>query len=176
MHTYSAASSRTERIDASRPLHAQRSTTADGETSQLLPDTHQPHALVDGASEGSPIAPRGLRHPPRQLMRAWLLLLLDRQASYGYELRRQLEALDVATETGAMYRTLRKLEREGCAASSWGASVAGPRRRLYELTTQGRRELTALVGAIAATRDVHAAFLRAHENAPPSAERLRSKP
>ena len=68
----------------------------------------------------------------------------------------------MTTEPGALYRTLRKLEDAGCVASSWGKSVSGPRRRLYQLTATGRRELDALVQTITVIHDVHAAFLHAH--------------
>ena len=89
-------------------------------------------------------------------------MLLDGGASHGYDLRRQLDSHGVAAESGAMYRTLRKLEQEGCASSSWEQSAAGPRRRLYNLTAEGRRELNLLVDAITVKRDVHSAFLAAH--------------
>lgn len=111
-------------------------------------------------------SPSMTRKPSRELVTAWLLSLLDCQASHGYELHRQLEAHGVTTEISAMYKTLRKLEHEGCAASSWAESVAGPRRRLYQLTRKGRSELEALVEEITATRDVHAAFLNARTAAP----------
>jgi PadR family transcriptional regulator PadR len=101
--------------------------------------------------------------PSRELLTAWLLLLLDRQASHGYELRRQLEAHGVPAESGAMYRALRKLDEEGFTASSWAQSAAGPRRRHYELTAKGRRELTQLVEAITVKRNVQSAFLTVHE-------------
>jgi len=103
------------------------------------------------------------RQPPRELLTAWLLLLLGREASHGYELRRLLEANGLVTDPAAMYRVLRKLEGEGRAASFWGKSVAGPRRRLYRLTDKGLSDLDALVAAIRITCDTHAAFLQAHE-------------
>ena len=68
----------------------------------------------------------------------------------------------MCADTGAVYRVLRKLERDGCAESSWAASAAGPRRRLYRLTDKGRQALAENVAVIAATRDDHAAFLQAH--------------
>ncbi|CAA9493014.1 MAG: hypothetical protein AVDCRST_MAG67-1463 [uncultured Solirubrobacteraceae bacterium] len=105
------------------------------------------------------------RQPSRALLTAWLLLLFERQPAHGYELRRQLEAHGVSTEPAAMYRVLRKLEGDGCATSSWAKSVSGPRRRQYELTTQGRRELDELVATLTATHDAHAAFLQAHQRA-----------
>lgn len=107
----------------------------------------------------------GVFQPSRELLTAWLLLLLGDQATHGYELRRMLEEHGVKPETGAMYRTLRKLEDEGRAASRWEDSAAGPRRRLYQITSKGRRDLQQLVGAIRITRDVHATFLQVHEAA-----------
>jgi DNA-binding PadR family transcriptional regulator len=134
--------------------------------SQTLMQPQQSATVTDAVEEFEQAAPRAWRQPSRELLTAWLLLLLEDQAIHGYELRRRLELHGVITEPGAMYRMLRKLERDGCAASSWAKSIAGPRRRLYELTAKGRRELERLVGSITATRDVHAAFLRVHEGAP----------
>ena len=111
-----------------------------------------------------PAVPIGFQ-PSRELLTAWMLLLLDDGPTHGYELRRLLEQHGVATETGAMYRTLRKLENEGRASSRWEDSVAGPRRRLYQVTSKGRRDLHDLVGSIRVTRDVHTAFLQVHEAA-----------
>lgn len=109
--------------------------------------------------------PQDACQPSRELLIAWLLLLLARRAGHGYDLHRQLEAHAVCAESGAMYRALRKLECDGCAESSWAKSVAGPRRRLYRITPRGREELEELVGAITLKRDVHAAFLHAHGSA-----------
>jgi DNA-binding PadR family transcriptional regulator len=103
------------------------------------------------------------RQPPRALLTAWLLLLLGREATHGYELRRRLEANGLVTDPAAMYRLLRKLESDGQVESFWGEAVAGPRRRLYRLTPKGQRDLDALVYAVRNTCDTHAAFLQAHE-------------
>lgn len=88
------------------------------------------------------------------------------EPGHGYELRSRLAAEGACTDTGAVYRVLRKLEREGCAESTWAASEAGPQRRQYRLTEKGRRALAQNVPAITATRDDHAAFLRAHAELP----------
>ena len=134
--------------------------------SQIVLEPRQSRAMVQPEPDRPPASPAGSRQPSRELVTAWLLLLLERQATHGYELRRLLEAHGVTTEPGTIYRVLRKLESEGRAASTWGESSAGPRRRLYELTAHGRRHLGELVGAIRVTCDVHLAFLRAHEAAP----------
>ncbi|HWC25561.1 MAG TPA: helix-turn-helix transcriptional regulator [Solirubrobacteraceae bacterium] len=132
--------------------------------SQTAVQPHQLHSMIDAGDDRSSSQPSS-RQPSRELLTAWLLLLLHRGATHGYELRRQLESYGVCTEAGSMYRLLRKLESEGCAASSWAKSAAGPRRRLYQLTAKGRRDLDGLVMAIAVARDVHAAFLEAHQAA-----------
>ena len=116
--------------------------------------------IEPAANAAEPVA---ASQPPRKLLTAWLLLLLGREATHGYELRRRLEANGLVTDPAAMYRLLRKLESDGQAESFWGERVAGPRRRLYRLTPQGLSDLDALVGVVRNTCDTHAAFLQAHE-------------
>lgn len=100
----------------------------------------------------------------RELLAGWLLLLLlDAEMSYGYGLRRALDEHEVSADPGAMYRVLRRLEREGGVRSGWARSAAGPRRRVYRLTDDGRRRLAELASSIAAAREGHAAFLHAYE-------------
>ncbi len=72
-----------------------------------------------------------------------LLLLLDR-AGYGYGLIEQLvpfgfsqDQLNVST----LYRTLRKMESAGTVISDWEKGDQGPKRRVYEITAQGKAEL-----------------------------------
>ena len=121
----------------------------------------EPRQEIEPAAQAA--EPVAARQPPRELLTAWLLLLLGREATHGYELRRRLEANGLVSDPAAMYRLLRKLETEGRAESFWGECVAGPRRRLYRLTPQGLSDLDALVCAIRNTCDTHAAFLEAHE-------------
>ena len=125
--------------------------------SQILSEQRASGPESHGAVGESPSRP-----PQCELLTAWVLLLLAGEPGHGYELRRRLEDTGVCTDTGAVYRVLRKLEREGCAESTWAASETGPQRRQYRLTEKGRTALTDNVSLIAATRDDHAAFLRAH--------------
>ena len=96
-------------------------------------------------------------------MTAWLLLLLEAGASYGYELRRAFDAHGLDVDPSSLYRTLRKLERDGWVESRWLQSAAGPRRRLYRLTARGRRNLDEIAALITSIRDVNDSFVRAHE-------------
>jgi len=100
----------------------------------------------------------------RELVAAWLLLLLDHHASYGYDLRHALEEHHVHPDPGTLYRVLRQLDDAGWLQSRWTDSAAGPRRRLYRVTARGRRSLGELTGLITRIRDSHAAFLQAYRH------------
>lgn len=102
--------------------------------------------------------------PPEGLLRtAWLLLLLDSGDKHGYELAARLAGERISCDQSAVYRTLRRLARDGEVTSSWGEPVAGPRRRLYRLTPSGRAALEGLARQITVARDLNDAFLRALE-------------
>lgn len=98
-------------------------------------------------------------------MTAWLLLLLDSGASYGYELRRELDAHRLVVDPSVLYRALRKLERDGVVQSRWMKSEAGPQRRFYRLTAKGRQELADISALIAQIRDLNEMFVLAHRRA-----------
>ena len=129
--------------------------------SQVVREHRAAPAQSFAAWEAHPGSSPGVRQTARCLLTAWLLLLLERQPTHGYELGRQLVAHGVVADPGAMYRTLRKLEQDGYTASTWMKSVAGPRRRHYRLTAAGLRELDRRANEITVTRDVNAAFLDA---------------
>jgi PadR family transcriptional regulator, regulatory protein PadR len=97
----------------------------------------------------------------RDLLIGWLLVLVDSGVSYGYDLRRELHARGVAHDSAVMYRALRQLEADGLLRSRWKEPTAGPRRRVYEITAAGRRQMHAVTLAIADARDAHDRFLKA---------------
>ena len=101
----------------------------------------------------------------KQIRTAWLLLLLDDHASYGYELRRQLAWHRLSIDSAGVYRLLRQLERDGWVESRWMRPVGGPRRRLYRLTAEGRRNLDEIAGVVDELRDSHERFLRVYHRA-----------
>jgi poly-beta-hydroxybutyrate-responsive repressor len=87
-----------------------------------------PHALSGGL--------------PKDFLRPCLLLLLREGEAHGYELAERLGTFGFDhSDPGALYRALRKLEREGLVASSWARSESGPPKRVYGLTEQGVEEL-----------------------------------
>jgi DNA-binding PadR family transcriptional regulator len=83
----------------------------------------------------------GCRPPGRALTRLepWLLLLLAESPGHGYELLERIELVAEApsADRGHLYRSLRRLEREGLVGSAWETPRAGPARRIYTLTDDG---------------------------------------
>ncbi len=72
-----------------------------------------------------------------------LLGLLARRGKsmYGYEIAKRLEEIgggQLPMNQGALYPTLRSLEKHGLLASSVEPSVSGPPRKYYQITKQGR--------------------------------------
>lgn len=113
----------------------------------------------------SPASSHEALRPDKELLAAWLLLLLGDGASYGYELRREMRARRLQIDSGNLYRWLRRLEREGSVQSWWTGSEVGPRRRAYRLTAKGRRRLDEIAGLISRMRENQDAFLRTYEPA-----------
>jgi DNA-binding PadR family transcriptional regulator len=73
-----------------------------------------------------------------------ILLGLLRTPSTGYEIKRAFDSIFShiwAAELSQIYRTLKRLEREGCLKSRAEPSEKGPERRKYTITPKGRRRL-----------------------------------
>lgn len=113
----------------------------------------------------TPRSPSRAGTPQKQIRTAWLLLLLDEHATYGYELRRQFAWNRLSIDTAGIYRMLRQLERDGWVQSRWMRPDAGPRRRLYRLTAAGRENLDEIAALVDDVRDSHDRFLRAYHRA-----------
>ena len=68
-----------------------------------------------------------------------VLLLLRERPVHGYELLEQLPDLTgERVDMGNLYRFLRLLESDGIVRSEWDDRAAGPSKRIYELTDEGR--------------------------------------
>lgn len=98
------------------------------------PERTAPQA--DGRPAGP--APTPFPGPPRDLLTAYLLLLLRGWSMHGYQLMQQLLQFGYQpTDPGTIYRQLRQLERQGFIRSNWETSDAGPARRTYTITDAG---------------------------------------
>ncbi len=99
----------------------------------------------------------------KELLRAWLLLLVHLEPGYGYELRVRLVARGFRADPTSVYRILRELEEQGLLDSRWDEAGQGPRRRVYRLNRKGRRELEHTAIAFAGARNAQSAFLRVYK-------------
>lgn len=73
-----------------------------------------------------------------------VLVLLSKKQAHGYEIIQELNHLDYINgelEAATVYRTLRRMERDGLISSSWQHGEFGPARRQYQLTDEGRKSL-----------------------------------
>ena len=79
-------------------------------------------------------------HRVSRFIQPSLLLFLSKGSSYGYELIERLKGLGFHKESidvGAVYRTLRRLEKEGFVKSLW-VKEGLRKKRVYKITSEGR--------------------------------------
>ncbi len=111
---------------------------------------------------------------PRNYLRPCLLLLLAEGTSHGYELLDQITELGVdRVDPGGLYRCLRAMDEEGLVRSSWEPSAAGPARRTYELTDEGREWLHVVAGSLAEASRSLAAYRRRYQRIAAATEPVR---
>jgi PadR family transcriptional regulator PadR len=75
-----------------------------------------------------------------------VIALLRERPRYGFDIVRELAEVDgLLTSEGTIYPLLSRLRREGLVTTSWQESDAGPPRRYYALTGDGRTALDRFV-------------------------------
>ncbi len=70
-----------------------------------------------------------------------LLLMLHRAPAHGYNLTNGLAEFGLdpdAIDSSLIYRALREMETEEFIQSAWEEESLGPRRRVYEITEDGK--------------------------------------
>jgi PadR family transcriptional regulator PadR len=83
---------------------------------------------------------------PRRWLIPVVLVLLEDENSYGFELMERIEE-EFGFEqinAGSVYRALRQMEKEGLCSSEWDSranEVGGPPRRMYAITDAGEAYL-----------------------------------
>ncbi len=73
-----------------------------------------------------------------------LLSLLERQAMYGYQIVKELEARSQGYfkfKEGTLYPALHRLEKAGLIIGTWQMLPNGRQRRYYHITAKGQAEL-----------------------------------
>ncbi len=124
-------------------------------------NTSRPRRRCCQAADGTQ---RQLGRGRGALLEPALLIALARSEAHGYDLVRAIEEMtggDVVPDTGGLYRLLRRLEVEGVVTSSWQESGAGPQRREYRLTDEGRALLAHWMEHLAVRRDALDRLIRA---------------
>ncbi len=100
-------------------------------------------------------------HRVSKFVQPSVLLFLRRRPSYGYELIEKLKGLGFcgdSIDVGAVYRSLRKLEKDGFLKSSWQVKT-GRSRRIYKITPEGRKLLRMWMGRIMERKEVLEKFI-----------------
>ena len=95
--------------------------------------------------------PGEARNPLTELRRGVLefcvLALVREEESYAFDIVRVLSgAGSLVTSEGTIYPLLSRLRRDGLVTTTWRESDAGPPRRYYRITDQGRWALDAFAG------------------------------
>lgn len=89
-----------------------------------------------------------------------VLALLVEEERYGFDLVRTLGSIDgMVTGEGTLYPLLSRLKRAGHVATTWRESDAGPPRKYYAITAEGRRALAEFTAEWRRFRDAADAIL-----------------
>lgn len=120
---------------------------AAGKSSENRKETSTPASAVSIPREGEEAVSASLRKFQKELnagiVSLALLTLLARAGRplYGYQIAKELEryAGGPPVKQGTLYPVLRSLEAGGLLTSEVEPSVAGPPRRYYQVTEEGRR-------------------------------------
>ena len=125
---------------------------------------------------------KGYRHLP-----AFILLAAATAPGHGADLLARIRSLlpEANLDSGAVYRTLNALERQGELAATWDTTSPGPARKIYRLTPSGwerldywradiAHRLTLLGRFLEAARDVQAARPAPTTDAAPNSEPVRT--
>lgn len=104
------------------------------------------------------------RNPLTELRRGVLehcvLAVVRDRESYAFDIVRVLaSAGELVTSEGTIYPLLSRLRRDHLVTTTWRESDAGPPRRYYLITDEGRRALDAFAGDWARFRDAVDALL-----------------
>jgi poly-beta-hydroxybutyrate-responsive repressor len=93
---------------------------------------------------------------PRDILIPYVLLAVSLgRAAHGYLIEEYLKSLGFfRTDASTLYRTLRRLEKDGLLLSTWETGQTGPARRVYSLTDAGRAWLDAWVATLEVYRSM----------------------
>ncbi|MBA2717431.1 MAG: PadR family transcriptional regulator [Propionibacteriales bacterium] len=88
------------------------------------------------------VAPDVLSQLRRGALEYCVLGLLNEERRYGFDIVRTLGSIDgMVTAEGTVYPLLARLKRDRRVSTTWEESDAGPPRKYYAITDEGRRAL-----------------------------------
>lgn len=73
-----------------------------------------------------------------------ILSILKKNESYGYEIIQNIKEISggkIEYGEGTLYPVLHKLEKKGLIKSSWKIAESGRKRKYYNISTEGEKEL-----------------------------------
>jgi len=112
----------------------------------------------------------GIGCRPRNWLVPVILLSLREWNSYGYELLQRASMFGFeAMNTGTLYRTLRRMEKDGVVESIWDPSGDGPARRMYTITGSGNAHLYIWVKSLERYKQSMDDFFKLYGSKPPHA-------
>jgi PadR family transcriptional regulator, regulatory protein PadR len=84
--------------------------------------------------------PKNERFGPirKGLLEFLILKIVSARQVYAADILKRLSTTDFATQEGTLYPLLSRMRRDGLVDYEWKESDAGPPRKYYELTEQGR--------------------------------------
>jgi len=80
-----------------------------------------------------------------RLLQPFILLVLKGKDAYGYELIEKISEFQFHNsppDVGAIYRSLRSMEKEGWVKSKWDTKGTGPAKRIYRSRRKERKSCT----------------------------------
>ena len=89
-----------------------------------------------------------------------VLALLAEEERYGFDIVRTLGSIDgMLTTEGTLYPLLSRIKKDGHVVTTWRESDAGPPRKYYAVTDDGRRALADFTAEWCRFRDAVDAIL-----------------
>lgn len=116
------------------------------------------------------MASKKMKHPgsgkPERYIQPSVLLALRMKPSYGYELIKEIQNFGFVrgqAPPGMIYRHLRQLEEDGLVSSEWETDGAGPAKRMYALTDDGREVLALWIDYLSGMAEKLQAFVDVYQ-------------
>ena len=109
---------------------------------------------------------RGRRQRVMSFLQPCLLLMLTRGEAHGYRLLDELAEFGFHPDRfdpSLIYRALREMETGGWVISRWDDDSHGPRRKVYQITQEGKDYLQLWVTDLRRTRDEIDSLISAYE-------------